>query len=722
MALTAAELKPYMVAEDATHHSMAFMVDGIHCAACMAKLEQALLATAGITTARLNLTTKRVKVVWQGTPAVMLKGITHAAKAGYILTPYNPETLENKAHAHEAWLLRCLAVAGFGSMNVMLLSVAMWGGAMPPHQLALMQWFSALITLPTIAYAGQPYFQAAAHALKNRRTSMEVPISIALILTTALSVFDTTQGHGETYFESAVMLLFFLLTGRYLEARVQGHSRNAAEHLMGLQHHHVAVLGKQDKITMQPSATVPLGALVLWRQGERLGVDGTIHHTTPQGHSHIDTSLLTGESLPREVAMGDSVQAGMVNRGDTLTVKVTAVGQATVLAELARLTDNATSVKNNYTRLADRMARAYAPVVHSMALLTFILWQWLGLDWHESLLRAAAVLIVTCPCALALAIPTVHVAIIGRLLRQGVILKSGDALEKLAEVDTVVLDKTGTLTTGHLQWLSGGTVAERTLAARMALASRHPVAQALVRAVPPTSPLPHTKEIAGQGLQSTYKNHPIRLGSAAFCGVKNPPARAPHQAEVWLKIGANSPIRLLLQDTLRPHAAEAISQLQQLNLQVRVLSGDTPANVQALTSPLGIEGAEGHATPQRKQQVLAQLLANHRTVMMVGDGLNDAPSLALAPVGVSFGKATDLAKLSADIILQQESLLILPRIWHLAKVAKRGVFVNFGMSLAYNVVAIPLAVAGFITPLWAAVLMSASSIMVVANAARLGRE
>lgn len=718
MSLTTADLKPYALPEPSGSISIAFMVDGIHCAACMVKLERALTGIHGIQSARLNLSTKRVKVIGRGGLGIILKATQAAAKAGYTLTPYNPAILETKADDHERWLLRCLAVAGFASMNVMLLSVALWSGPMPATQKLMMQMFSALITLPAVAYAGQPYFQAAWQALSHRRVSMEVPISIALILTTALSLFDTVAGYGETYFESAVMLLFFLLAGRYLEARVKGHSRNAAEHLMGLQHHHVAVLGKGDKITLTPSAQVPVGARVLWRHGERLGIDGIL----TQGSGSIDTSILTGESLPRTVQAGTAVQAGMINRGETLYVRVTASGNGTVLAELARLTDSATTVKNRYTRLADRVARAYAPVVHTLALVTFSAWMGYGLGWHESLLRAAAVLIVTCPCALALAVPTVQVAIISRLLRHGVILKNGEALEKLATIDTVVLDKTGTLTTGELTLVRGGTPEQRQLAARLAVISRHPLAVGLVRSVGPVAPLKGATEIVGKGVQATQGTVQIRLGSASFCGVKKPPARQAGEAEIWFKIGRQPAIRFVLHDTLRPHAAEAIAGLHALGLTTHLLSGDHTLVATTLAQQLGITHATGNATPQRKQAILAHLAAHNHPAMMVGDGLNDAPSLALAPVGVSFGKATDLAKLSADIILQQESLLILPKLYHLAHVAKRGVFTNFGVSLAYNVVAVPLAMAGFITPLWAAAFMSASSLMVVANAARLAKD
>ncbi|MFZ2587206.1 MAG: heavy metal translocating P-type ATPase [Alphaproteobacteria bacterium] len=715
--LSVHDLKPYVTTAPNGQSSAAFLVDGIHCAACMGRVERALSAIPGITSARVNLTTKRVVVSWQGPLSVMVKAASASAKAGYSLTPYTPQTLDATTTTHERWLLRCLAVAGFASMNVMLLSVALWSGPMPTAQRLLLQWFSAIITLPAIAYAGQPYFRAAWQALSHGRTSMEVPISIALILTTSLSLFDTILGHGETYFESAVMLLFFLLAGRYLEARVRGQSHNAAAHLMGLQHTTVAVLGKGGKVHTLAANAVPVGATVLWRHGERLGVDGTISH----GHGTVDASVLTGESLPRAATVGDAVQAGLVNTGPTLHVRATAVGQSTVLAELARLTEAATHVKNRYTRLADKIARIYAPVVHTLALFTLAGWLLVGLNWHESLLRAAAVLIVTCPCALALAVPTVQVAVVGNLLKRGIILKNGEALEKLAHTRTIVLDKTGTLTTGRLHLVRGGTPAQRTLAARLAVISRHPLAQGITASLPAAKPLPHAREVVGQGVQGTYQSQPVRLGSAAFCGLTTTPTLAVGEAALYLKTGTAKPVLLVLKDTLRPEAAATISTLTSMGMALHLLSGDTPAAAAAMAAHVGIPHATGHATPAAKQSMLARLATTSPNLMMVGDGLNDAPSIALAPVGVSFGKATDLAKLSADIILHNESLTALPLLLRMACTARTGVRGNVGVSLAYNVVAVPLAMAGFITPIWAAVLMSTSSILVVANAARLGK-
>ena len=710
--LTQEVLQTYVHTARDGMHRLQFMVEGVHCAACMARIEKAMNAVPGVAMARLNLSSKRLTLTWQGAMAVADEAITAANRAGYGLTPYTPDMLAGKAGAEEVFLLRCLAVAGFANMNVMLLSVSLWAGAAGETRV-LFQWLSALIVLPALAYAGRPYFSAAWVAVRHGRLGMEVPISVALVLTSAVSLYATLVGEGESYFESAMMLLFFLLCGRYLEARVRGKSRNAAEHLLGLQHTFVAVLGAKGAVTLMPSAEVPLGSHVLWRQGERLGVDGTVADV-----ASVDTSVLTGESLPRSVAAGAAVQAGMVNRGASVQVTTTAVGQGTVLAELARLVDNATTVKNGYTRLADRVSRAYAPLVHTLAALTFAGGMLAGLGAHESVLRAAAVLIVTCPCALALAVPTVQVALMGRLLRSGIIVKSGEALEKLAAITHVVLDKTGTLTLGKPQLVRGGTAAQRGLAARMAIHSQHPLSVALAHHGEVVTPLPEVDDVPGQGLTAVWKGETLRLGRAALCGVQEEGERV--GPRVWFVQGKKPAVMFEFDDPLRPDAADAVAALRRMGVGVRVLSGDRDETVAAVAEVVGVEEAEGGADPQRKQAVLRALAEEGHHVMMVGDGLNDAPSLALAPVGVSFGQASDLAKISADIILQREQLMALPLLLRVGRVARRAMWQNVGMSLAYNVVTIPLAMAGFITPMWAALAMSVSSLTVVGNAALAG--
>ena len=708
-------LKTYLHTNEQGVQQLQFMVEGVHCAACMARIEGAMNHVDGVEQARLNLSTKRLTLTWKGPLTIAENAVSAANKAGYGLTPYDPVILERKADADERFLLKCVAVAGFASMNVMLLSVSLWAGAGGETRM-FFQWISALIVLPALTYAGRPYFYAAYNGITHKRLGMDVPISVALILTSAISLYDTVVGAGETYFESAIMLLFFLLIGRYLEARVKGRSRNAAEHLLGLQHTFVAVQGEDGKVMLTQSAEVPLGSIVLWRQGERLGVDGILESES----ASADTSVLTGESLPRSVRKHEAVQAGLVNRGASVTVKTTAVGQGTVLAELARLVDNATTVKNAYTRLADRISRSYAPLVHTLALATFTVCMLVGIDGHESVLRAAAVLIVTCPCALALAVPTVQVALMGRMLRSGIILKSGEALEKLATITHVILDKTGTLTLGKPRLMGGGSEAQRKLAARMAIHSQHPLSVALAHHGEVVTPLPDVEEIAGKGLKAVYKGETLLLGSAKLCGVKEP-KDMPDVPRVWFAQGSKTPVMFTFDDPLRADAVAAVEALRRLEINVQVLSGDRTETVETVAANVGIHGFEGEATPQRKQEVLAKMARQGCVTMMVGDGLNDAPSLALAPVGVSFGQASDLAKLSADVILQRENLMALPLLVKLAQKAKRAVWQNVSISLAYNMVTIPLAMMGYITPMYAALAMSASSLMVVTNAALAGR-
>lgn len=703
------------------------MVGGIHCAGCVHKLESTLGRTPGVQKARVNLTTRRM--VLQFDPALTTQAdvFATAESIGYTLQPYDPALLESADRKAEHHLMLCMAVAGFASMNVMLLSVSLWAGwaEMTPITKAFMQWFSALIVLPTVVYAGQPFFKSAWQALRHGRVNMDVPISLAILLTSTLSFVDMLIGRGETYFESAAMLLFFLLVGRYLDMRARGRNRSAAEHLLKLQSQTVRRIGKKGTVEDIPPTQLAVGDIILVARGQRIGADGIII----EGTSTLDLSLLTGESLPQPASVGVHVYAGTLNGEASLHIRVTAVGEATTLARLAKLVEEATQAKNRYTRLADRVARLYAPVVHTLSLSTFCAWFFiLHADFHTSILVAAAVLIVTCPCALALAVPAVQVALVSKLLRHGVILKAPDALERLTHVKTIVFDKTGTLTTGKLALCNTAPKAALALAAGMAATSQHPLSKALARACPTAKPLTETQEHPGQGLSVVHKGITYRLGNASFCKVPahTPLPPMPEGATIlWLSSTEThaKPVPFVLSDALKPSALEALPALRRMGLTPYLLSGDAPATVAAVGAALALP--EGHIlggqTPQQKHDFLRALSTAGTPALMCGDGINDAPSLAAAHVGLTFASATDIAQTSADLILQNEDLRLIPQLMVWAHQGHRAVLLNFGLSFAYNLITVPAAMMGYITPLWAAAAMSASSLMVVSNALRLAR-
>ncbi|ASG20455.1 heavy metal translocating P-type ATPase metal-binding domain-containing protein [Nitrospirillum viridazoti] len=702
-------------------------VDGLHCGACLWLIEAAVTKHhPEVQSARANLTTRCLTLRWTGTPAQAVEYARLVTGLGYRVAPFGGAGAgADPAAAQERALLRRLALAGFAAANVMLLSVSVWSGAdaMGDATRTLLHWVSALIALPTVAIAGQPFFQSALAALRAGRTNMDVPISVGVLLTTGMSVVMTAQ-HGEhAYFDGAVMLLFFLLVGRYLDSRARGRARSAAAHLLALNQAPVSVLGADGLPQVLPPARVPLGGTVLVAAGERIGVDGTV----AEGVSDLDASLVTGETLPLAVAPGTQVFAGMINRTAPLRLTATASGEGTLLAEMVRLLEAAEQGRARHVLLADRVARAYTPVVHLTALATFLAWVFLGhAVWYQALLIAVSVLIITCPCALALAVPAVQVAASGRLMRQGILLKSATALERLAPIDTVVFDKTGTLTLGRPDLVADPTLAveELELAARLARASRHPLSRALARAAGPGPVAEGVVEVPGGGLRWLGPQGFVRLGSRAFCGVPDfangdtDEGRA--GPELWFSRCGQPPRRFLFTDRPRRDAAAVVAELKAAGYRVELLSGDRAVTAQALAAEVGIDIVRADARPAEKCAHLAALRAEGRKVLMVGDGLNDAAALAAADVSLSPASAVDVTQTAADVVFQGDGLAAVAETLAVARRARALVRQNLAFTLLYNLCAVPVAIAGFATPFVAAAAMSGSSLAVMANALRLG--
>ncbi len=711
-------------------------VDGMHCAACIGRVEGAVAALPGVELARANLTLGRLRVRWREAAAGnAARGAGESERAGapfivalraagYDASVLVPESLPVEAAAEERDMIRCMAVAGFAAANVMLLSLSIWAGhaeGMAAETRSLFHWFSALIALPALAWAGRPFFRSAVKALRNGRTNMDVPIALAVALAAGVSLWETIRGGPHAYFDSAIALLFFLLIGRFLDRRARRQARSAAARLIALQDTAVTAIGDDGRPCRIPAADLEAGMRLAAAAGERLVADGIVR----RGRSKIDASLMTGEAAPRSVGPGATVHAGVVNLSAPVEIEVTAAGDATVLADIVRLTEAAEQRKSAYVMLADRVSRLYAPAVHTLALLAFLGWVLLGgLAWQPALLIAIAVLIVTCPCALGLAVPVVQVVATGRLLRRGVLVKSGDALERLAAADTVVFDKTGTLTLGAPELIGRdaipGDVLE--LAASLAAASRHPLSRALAAAAPETAPADDVAEIPGCGLSLATAQGDVRLGRADWCGVGAETAEGGGDApgsEIWLSRPGAAPVRFRFEDGLRPEAAQTVEALRRAGLRPLLLSGDRPEAVAAVAAAAGIEDWRAGCTPRDKLAALDSLRAEGAKVLMVGDGLNDAPALAAADVSVSPSSAADIAQVAADIVFQSRSLRPVADALAVARRAQALVRQNIGLAVGYNLFAVPLAVAGLVTPMVAALCMSGSSIVVVLNAIRL---
>jgi Cu2+-exporting ATPase len=716
------EYAPYVAAGRDGGSVLHLMVDGISCAACVWLIESVLARTPGLREGRVNMTAQRLTLRWDG-PAAEASGYVEKVRAlGFRLAPFDPACLASAADRDGRELLKAMAVAGFAAGNVMLLSVSVWSGfagGMGAATRDLMHWVSALVALPAIAYAGRPFFRSALSALRARRTNMDVPISIGVLLAAGMSLWETATSGQHAYFDSAVTLLFFLLVGRYLDLRARGRARSAAEHLLSLAQRAVTVLSRDGTASVRPASSVKAGETVLVAAGERIGVDGKV----ADGRSDLDTSLITGESAPAAAQPGTSVFAGTVNLTAPLRVEVTATGERTLLSEIARLMEAAERGRGRFVALADRVARLYAPAVHTLAAGTFAGWMLFGgIGWQAALLNAVAVLIITCPCALALAVPAVQVAATGRLMRRGILLKSATALERLADADCAVFDKTGTLTLGRLELAGCSPVGadDLMLAASMAATSRHPLALGLVRACPAAPVAAGVVEHPGRGLSLASPGGEIRLGSPAFCGVA-PEGGDSAGPELWLSVPGRVPVRFAFSDRLRPDAAQAVAVLEKLGLPVELLSGDREAVVAAAAKAAGIEAWRTECGPAGKSLHLSQLKAQGRRALMVGDGLNDAPALAAAHVSMSPATAADISQSAADAVFQGDRLAPVAETVAVARRARRVVRQNLALAIAYNIGAVPLAMAGLVTPLIAAAAMSSSSLLVIANALRLAR-
>ncbi len=686
-------------------------------------IEKQLKRLAELETARVNLSRKGVSATWRHEGFDPARILQELMVLGFVSRPIDPSLsgVDDDALLSRA-LLRAVAVSGFAAANVMLLSVSVWSGAEGATR-DLFHWISAAIALPTVAYAGRPFFRSAVRAVSSGQMNMDVPISLAVCLAALMSLFETFN-HGETaYFDASVTLLFFLLTGRYLDHLMRARARSAISQMLSLASTSASILGDDGIAREIPADSLGAGMTMLIAAGERLAADGIV----AKGESEIERSVVTGETLPVVVRPGSQVLAGMLNLTGPLHVKISAAGQDTFLSEVVSLLSMAEQNRSRYVRLADRLARVYSPAVHVIAGLALGGWLWrTGGDWHTSLMVAMAVLVITCPCALGLAVPAVHVVASSTLFRRGAMIKDGAALEKLASVDTVIFDKTGTLTLGRPRLIGPAQISEEALAvaAGLAQASRHPLSKAICDAARERDLVPAsveaTQEHPGRGLSGRYGSEDVKMGSRAWCGIAADGSQA--FPEFALVIGSRSSTVFTFEDQLRPDARKTVDELKNRGIEVRILSGDRAAAVRHAAVAVGIEMWQAEMTPKSKLEHLEALKATGRKVLMVGDGLNDAPALAAGTTSMAPSSATDIGRTAADTVFFGDSLSPIIASLDVSKNAERLSLQNFLLAAGYNLLAVPIAAAGLASPLIAAIAMSTSSIIVIANSLRLGME
>ncbi|TCU13309.1 cation-translocating P-type ATPase [Rhizobium sullae] len=698
-----------------------FSVPGVHCGACISTIEKALTRLPYVKSARVNLTAKRVSCVWyeemDGKP-VNPAGILSAIVAcGYHAHLFTADVSDDDRVRNQ--LLLAVGVSGFAAANIMLLSVSIWSGAEAATR-DMFHWISAMIAAPTLIYAGRFFYQSAWNALKHGRTNMDVPISLAVTLSYSMSLWETIH-HGEhAWFDASVSLLFFLLIGRTLDHVMRDKARAAITGLARLAPRGALLINPDGSNRYAPVDEINVGDLIAVPAGERIPVDATV----VAGQSEVDLSIVTGESTPMAVSTGAELKSGAMNLMGSLTIRAAATAKNSLLAEIIGLMEAAEGGRARYRRIADRAASYYSPAVHLLALISFLGWGLIGGDWKQAMLVAVAVLIITCPCALGLAVPVVQVVAAGTLFRRGIMVKDGSAMERLAEIDMVAFDKTGTLTMGRprLAHRTDAGAYELAIAAGLAAQSRHPLSQALLReAGLHALAFDAVKEIPGAGLEAGTGNGIYRLGNAAFACPERP--RGAQQSEAFSEVVLSKDgielARFYFEDTLRPGADGAIKSVARQGLAVVVMSGDRECVVEATAKTLEIDRWLAGLTPRGKMEECERLGTLGHRILMVGDGINDAPALSVAHVSMAPATAADVGRQAADLVFLHDSLEAVPEAISVSRRAARFIRQNFALAIGYNIIAVPIAIAGYATPLVAAVAMSTSSLIVVANALRL---
>ncbi len=710
-------------------HQLELAVPDVHCATCISTIEHDLAKLDMVEAARVNLSTKRVRIVFdpsQGVPNQITEAV---AKSGHRIMLL--DGVDENQDKHLGELVRALAVSGFAAGNIMLFSVSIWSGADAVTR-DLFHWISALIAIPTVGFAGQVFFRSALSVLRHGRLNMDVPIALAVILSLVMSVFETARGAEEAYFDASVTLLFFLLIGRTLDHMMREKARGAMKNLAQLAPKNAIQIlpdGSREAISIadiEPGMKLPIVA------GQRIPIDCEVI----QGTSEADVSLVTGEANPELVEPGTKLLAGTLILTGAIKIVAEQRADQSFLARMIEMMEAAEGSKAGYRRIADRAAAIYAPAVHLLALLAFLGWGVLGGDWHQAILISIAVLIITCPCALGLAVPMVHIVSAGRLFEAGIVMKDGAALERMADITHVVFDKTGTLTQGRPRLIgqSLGDDQDFARAASLAQHSNHPFSVALVQAALAKAAVAKVAsgqdvfageitEVPGQGLEGKDDSGIWRLGKAQWCHSETKgqgkPDKQSAASEVWLSHNGEPVATFEFLDTALADAKPSIAALKGMGLKVSLLSGDQSVPVNNLAQDLGIENAFFSLTPADKVAHIQNLQKLGNKVLMVGDGINDAPALRAAEASMAPASAADVGRSAADFIITRENLISVPSTLKLARRAATTVKQNFGLAIAYNLVAVPLAISGQITPLFAALAMSSSSILVTLNALKL---
>jgi Cu2+-exporting ATPase len=723
------------------------LVEGIHCAACVWLIENSLQAMPGVPEARVNLSGRRLHVRWDNSRQKLSAIIQRLGQIGYAAVPYDPEAAEGQLSRENRNLLYRMAFAGFTMMNMLWVSIALYSGADRGEFRPLFHWVGFALATPTLIYSGYPFFKGAWVGLRNRYLGMDLPIAIGASISYGYSVYVTVSGStlGDVYYDTVVNFLFVILVGRYLEAVSKRQAVASTQRLLDLQPR-VATLLTSEGESIVPIRSVRKGQIVLVRPGERIAVDGWV----TEGSSAVDEAMLTGESVPLTKGVGDRVSAGTINGSGMLQVRVGGLLKDTALGRIIRLVEQAQASKAPIQCVADRIVPWFVAITIGLATITFV-WWW-GSDFEVALMAATAVLIITCPCAFGLATPMAIAVASGLGARHGILVKNGEVLETLSTIDHFIFDKTGTLTEGKMTitsidtadggWRHGDddmpgsmkSLLERLVA--LERFSEHPVAKALLECAASqgigvaTSGAKDFENRPGYGVRAVVGGRTILAGNDAWMDA-NHVVREPRlgQRALGLDEAGVGSLRCALdgrelaliglEDRIRDDAPALISALRRQGMRLTMLSGDRRHTAEAIARRLGGLEVIADLLPEDKDRVVSKLQRNGHKVAMVGDGVNDAPALVRADVGIALGSGTDVSIASADIVLMSSELDKVRLAAALSRRTLRTIRQNIGISITYNLIMVPLAMAAFITPLLAAVSMPVSSLLVIGNAARI---
>ncbi|HLV77217.1 MAG TPA: heavy metal translocating P-type ATPase [Marinobacter sp.] len=702
------------------------LIGDITCAACIWLLENHMKKQPGVQSFTVNHTTQRARLVWASDQVRLSDLLIAIHELGYSARPYQADEAEQTLKAEHRSMLIRLAIAGIGTSQTMMLAFPLYFeliSELSQDTVNFFRWISLLVATPVVLYSARSFFENAIRDIRSRHLTMDVPVAIAIGLAYASSVWITIFGGQEVYFESVCMFTFFLLLGRYVEVQARYRAGLTGSALAGFQPS-VAALVTGGTADLVPIHQVRTGDIIRVRPGETLPVDGDI----VSGESTLNEAALTGEYLPETRRPGDTVHAGSINGENPLDIRVLRAGAQTRLSGILRVLDRVQSEKPRVATLSDRLAGKFIARVLILAPVVWIGWWLAGADNAFDI--TLSVLVVTCPCALSLATPTALTTATVRLRRLGFLPTRGHTLESMHAIDTVVFDKTGTLTRGELT-LTGqqqyGSVDESEalkICAGLEKHSEHPIAKVFHNR--PSVAVTDVTNHLGGGLSGKVDGRPVYIGHKAFVAGKTPapePESAPASGmEIWLASDTEWLAAFQLNDKIRDDAAKAVSALHNMGVQTILLSGDRSGHVQTVAETLGIDRAIGEASPEQKLEVLEQLKSEGHQVMMVGDGLNDLPSMAGAGISVAMGTAADLTQLKADAVLLNGQLYQLIEALHTSRKTRRIIRQNLIWALGYNLSALPLAAAGLVPSWLAAIGMSASSLIVVLNALRLGRK